>query len=140
MPSRRTFWGNDMLKTDPTVKKETVYIAVWSVLFSLLMEAVFLVLSRWDYTVLLGNLLGLFISVGNFFLLGLTVQKAVTKDEKEAKTVMKLSQTYRNLGIVVLVGLGIILDCFNTVAVILPVFFPRIAIFLRPLFDKKTDK
>ena len=129
-----------MLKTDPTVKKETVFIAVWSVLFSLLMEAVFLVLSRWDYTVLLGNLLGLVISVGNFFLLGLTVQKAVTKDEKEAKTVMKLSQTYRNLGIVVLVGLGIILDCFNTVAVILPVFFPRIAIVFRPLFDKKADK
>lgn len=129
-----------MLKTDPTVKKETKYIAAWSVVFSLLMEAVFLVLSLWDIRVLLGNLLGLFISVGNFFLLGLTVQKAVTKDEKEAKTVIKLSQTYRNLGVVVLVGLGIVLDCFNTVAVILPVFFPRIAIVFRPLFDKKADK
>ncbi|MBQ7010503.1 MAG: hypothetical protein IJN63_02260 [Clostridia bacterium] len=129
-----------MKKTDPTVIKETKYIALWCIIFSVLMQAVYLVASLWSVKVLLGNLLGLVISVGNFFLLGLTVQKAVTKDEKEAKTVMKLSQTYRNLGIVVLVGLGIILDCFDTVAVILPVFFPRIAIVFRPLFDKKADK
>ena len=129
-----------MKKIDQTVLKETGYIASWTLIFSVLMQAVYLVASLWSVKVLLGNLLGLVISVGNFFLLGLTVQKAVTKDEKEAKTVMKLSQTYRNLGIVVLVGLGIILDCFDTVAVILPVFFPRIAIVFRPLFDKKADK
>ncbi len=128
-----------MSKIDSTVLKETRYIAVWTLVFSVLMQAVFLVIAKWDYTVLLGNLLGAFISVGNFFLLGLTVQKAVTKEEKEARTVMKLSQTYRSLGIIVLVGLGIILDRFNTVTVIIPVFFPRLAIAIRPLFDKKTD-
>lgn len=128
-----------MGKIDSTVIKETKYIAAWTLVFSVLMQAVFLVIAKWDITVLLGNLLGILISVGNFFLLGITVQKAVTKDEKEAKTVMKLSQTYRNLGIIVLVALGIILDCFNTVTVIVPVFFPRLAIAIRPLFDKKTD-
>lgn len=128
-----------MSKIDSTVLKETKYIAAWTLVFSVLMQAVFLVLAKWNYTVLLGNLLGALISVGNFFLLGLTVQKAVTKEEKDAKTLMKLSQTYRSLGIVVLVGVGIILDCFNTVTVIIPVFFPRLAIAIRPLFDKKTD-
>lgn len=128
-----------MSKIDSTVLKETKYIAAWTLVFSVLMQAVFLVLAKWNYTVLLGNLIGALISVGNFFLLGLTVQKAVTKEEKDAKTLMKLSQTYRSLGIVVLVGVGIILDCFNTVTVIIPVFFPRLAIAIRPLFDKKTD-
>ncbi len=128
-----------MSKIDSTVLKETKYIAAWTLVFSVLVQAVYLVIAKWDYTVLLGNLLGAFISVGNFFLLGLTVQKAVTKEEKDAKTLMKLSQTYRNLGIIVLVALGIILDCFNTVTVIIPVFFPRLAIAIRPIFDKKTD-
>ena len=128
-----------MGKIDSTVLKETKYIAAWTLVFGILMQAVFLILDKWSYTVLLGGLLGFFISVGNFFLLGLTVQKAVTKDEKDAKTLMKLSQTYRSLGVLVLVGLGIILDCFDTVAVIIPIFFPRLAIALRPIFDKKTD-
>ena len=130
--------GEMMIKIDSTVLKETKYIAAWSLIFCALMQAVFLVISMWSISVLLGGIYGVFISVGNFLLLGITVQRAVTKDENDAKTLMKLSQTYRSLAIVVLVGLGIILDCFNTASVIIPIFFPRVAIALRPLFGK-TD-
>ena len=58
------------------------------------MQAVFLIIRMWDYTVILGNLLGAAVNVLNFFLMALTVQKAVEKEEKEAKQTMKLSHSY----------------------------------------------
>ncbi len=126
-----------MKKVDPAIIKETKYLAVWVGVLSVLMHAVFLILRRWDYTVLLGNLLGGIAALGNFFLMGLSVQKALGKDEKGAKSAMKVSQAYRTLLVLVLVILGVVLPWFDTVAVILPIFFPRIGIAFRPLFDKR---
>ncbi|MBO4432278.1 MAG: hypothetical protein J5852_01970 [Clostridia bacterium] len=122
-----------MAKVNSTVLKETRYIAVFSLVLSLLMQAVFLiVLRRFDYTVLLGNLLGFITGVGNFFFMGIGVQKAVEKDEKGAKNVLKFSQTARFFAIFVIAAIGITLDsCFNAIAVIVPLFFPRIAIAAR---------
>jgi len=77
-----------MKKIDATVLKETGFIAAFTLILSLLMQSVFLIIGKWDYTVLLGNLLGYLAAVGNFFLLGLTVQSAVEKEEKEAKSLI----------------------------------------------------
>ena len=46
-----------MTNLDPTVKKETKYIALWVIIFSMILQAIFLVIGKWNYTVLLGNLL-----------------------------------------------------------------------------------
>lgn len=126
-----------MPKIDKTVQKETGYIALWVLIFSALMQATFLVIGKWDLTVLFGNLLGGALAILNFFLMGIGVQKAVRKEEKEARDLMKLSQTLRSFLVLVVVIVGIVLHCFHTVAVILPLFFPRIAVAIRPLFMKK---
>ncbi|MBE6763906.1 MAG: hypothetical protein E7553_06120 [Ruminococcaceae bacterium] len=125
-----------MPKLDPTVKQETRYIASFVLIFSVLMQAVFLVIGKWNSTVLLGNLLSAAAAIANFLLLGLTVQRAVTKDEKDARSLMKLSQTYRLLGLLVIAVIGFAVPVFHPLAVILPLLFPRIAIAVRPLFKK----
>ena len=61
-----------MGKIDPTVKRETYYIGVWVLLLSAVLQSVFLILGKWNYTVLLGNVLSAALAVGNFLLLGLT--------------------------------------------------------------------
>ena len=127
-----------MKKTDPTVKKETIYIAVWTVILSVFIHSVFLIMKRWDLTVLYGNLLGIFLAVLNFFLLGRTVQSALLKDEKDAKNAMKVSQMLRYLLIIIVVAAAALLECFNIIATVVPLLFPRIAITFRPLFDKKS--
>ena len=128
-----------MAKVDKTVIKETKYISVCILILSALMQAVFLVIRKWDYTVLLGNALSGVFSALNFFLMGLSVQKALGKEEKEAKNTMKVSQAYRNLMLLVVVVIGLVFPAFNRWAVIIPLFFPRIAVSLRPLADKNTD-
>ena len=130
-----------MKKIDRTVIKETVYIASWILVFSMLMQAVFLVLSQWSYTVLLGNLLGAGAAVLNFFLMGLSVQKALEKnEEKDAKQVLRLSRTLRMLFFFVVAVIGVTVPCFHYVAVLIPLLFPRIAIMFRPMFDKKMNR
>ena len=124
-----------MSRIDPTVKKETGYIAGWVLLLSAVMELVFLLTGHMDYTVPLGNLLGGVAAILNFFLMGWTIQRAVGLDEKAAA-----AKLLRMLMLIVICCLGIALNCFQTVAVIVPLFFPRIGVAFRPLFDKKNGQ
>ena len=124
-------------RMDPTVKKETGYIAVCVAVLTVLMEAVFLVLGYWDITVLWGGLLGAFIAILNFLLMGLTVQKAVGQEERDAKNLMRGSQSLRMLMQLALCAIGAALPCFHLVAVLVPLLFPRLGVMLRSLTLKK---
>lgn len=128
-----------MIKADLAVKRETKYIAYSCVILSVLMQAVFVLLKRWDYTVILGNLLSLAIAVFNFYFMGITVQKAVSMDVNDAKKLMKSSQSLRSAAVFVAIVIGVVTPCFNTVAVIVPVFFPRIAVSFRPLIKDQKE-
>lgn len=127
------------LEVNETVRQETEYIAAFVLVLSVIMEAVALVIGRWSLSVLLGNALGALAAVGNFFLMGLTVQSAVKKEKKDASNLMRLSQSLRlllQLGVVVL---GYFISVFSLWAVVVPLFFPRIAAAMRPLFNKKMN-
>ena len=129
------------MKIDKTVRLETVHIAVGELILSVLMQAVFLLVGKWSYTVLLGNILGAFGAIMNFFLMGLTIQHAVMLEEKDAKAKMKVSQMLRTFFILIIALLGAVLPCFQILAVLIPLFFPRITIMLRniPLKKKGQD-
>ena len=126
-----------MIKVDATVKRETKYIAFFCTILSVLMQAVFVLLKRWDYTVILGNLLSLAAAVLNFLIMGITVQKSLELDSADAKKLIKSSQGLRSVAHFAVLAAGVIAPIFNTVAVIIPVFFPRIAVALRPLIKDK---
>jgi len=126
-----------MIKADKTVVKETLWVSAWMLVFSVIMQAVFAFCGIWSYKVLLGNLLGVIVMILNFFFMGITVQQALVKDEADAKKLMKLSQSLRTLFIFVCVVAGVMLPCFSTIATIVPLFFPRIAVALRPLMKNK---
>ena len=128
-----------MKKIDPIIWKETRYIAMWVLILSALMEAVFLVIGRWDVTVLFGNLLGGGMAILNFLLMGLTVQSALGKEEKEAKQALRASMALRSVLVFVVVAVGVLLPVFSNWTVILPLFFNRVAIALRPAFSKRMD-
>ena len=125
-----------MKKIDSTVVHETKFIALSVIFFSAVTELIFLIIGKWDYTVLLGNLLSGSAAVLNFLLMGITVQSARDREEKSAKAAMKLSQNLRLLMLFAAAAVGVLLPCFNTVTALLPLFFPRIAVMIRPLFKK----
>lgn len=129
-----------MKKVDPTILKETSYIAALTLVLSLLMQSAFLIAGMWDITVLLGNLLGIVAAVGNFFLMGLTVQSALGREEKQIKNLVRLSQTGRMLMLFAVALIGHLLPCFNLLAVIIPYIFPRLAVTARPILVKDSKR
>ena len=127
---------------DPAVKKETGYIAVWVILLSLVMEAVFLIIGKWNLSVLFGNIGGAAIAIGNFFLLALiatkTMEKALAKGKpEEAALRVKTLARVRLLGCALLCVLLIAVFKTNLYATVIPLLFPRIGIAFRPMIDRK---
>ena len=127
-------------RIDRVVLRETLYIALWTAGLSLIMEAVFLIIRHWDYTVILGNILGAAVAVLNFFLMGLGVQSAVNKDEKDAKNTVRMSQTLRLFMLMAVAAVIAFVPAFNLYSGLIPLFFPRIGIAFRPLIDKLRAK
>lgn len=151
----------------PVVKQETKKIALGVAVLSLLMIAVFLILRKFDFSVLLGAVIGSLAAIGNFFLMALSVQKAADsmpplppeeaegedsgedKEEKEkplseeaknAKKRMQLSYTLRMLMLAAIAIVSVSLPFVNSWAALIPMLFPRIVISLVGLLQKNQKE
>ncbi len=124
------------MKIDKTVIKETEYIAIFVGVFSVIMQIVYLCIGYWDYTILLGNLWGAALAIGNHFAMGLFIQKAVAQEPDEAKKTVKNSMSIRFGVLLILMIIGMVIPIFNPIAIAIPLIFPSLAIYLRPLVDK----
>lgn len=153
------------MKIQPTVRQETLRIAKGTSIFTIVMLLVFALLNKFDLTVLWGALLGSFTAVFNFFLLGLSVQKAAdmmkgvefppepeeTEDGEEtsappappevaqAKQRMQVSYTFRMIMLAAVGILGLTLPCFHAVATVVPFLFPRLIIYIWNMNNKKKE-
>ncbi len=123
-----------MRKVDPIVWKETAFVTVTVVLLSAVMNAVFLILSFWNLTVLFGTLLGAFAACANFFLMAFSLQKSLEKSAEDAKKFMKLSHTARLFAMFLVALVGYLVPVFHVVSVVIPFLFPRVAVMVRALF------
>ncbi len=120
------------VKIDAVVLRETRFVAVGTLFFAAVEQLVFMAFRAWGLAVLLGTLLSGLAGVLNFLFLGLTVQRALaTGDPEAAKSMMKLSRTVRMLGQLAVLAIGVLLDVFSTVAVIVTIFFPRLTLIVR---------
>lgn len=155
-----------MIHIQPAVRKETLRIAAGTLILSVLMVAVFLIAGAFDASVLWGTLLGTAVTILNFFLLGLSVQRATEKmkdvhfpsyeeadaqlgeDEEEppipdspeltqAKRGMQLAYTGRMLLVVVTGIVALAVPGIHPVAALVPFLFPRIIIFIYGIFHKE---
>lgn len=129
-----------MKTIDPTIKKETAFIAGMTLILSALMEAVFLIVGRWDLPVLFGNLLGSGVGILNFFLMGIGLQKALDKDEKGAKATVAFSHQLRFFLMALALVLAGVLDCFNLLSTVLALFFPTAGVYMRAFSVNKEAK
>lgn len=123
-------------------RRETGRIACGVLGFSAVMELVFVLLRRWDLTVLWGNLLGGGWAVLNFFLLGLTVQKMADEpDPKRAKLKQQGSYSGRMLLTLGMIILAVQAPVFSWPAAVIPLLFPRLTILVMQMLGMyKPDK
>lgn len=130
------------MKIDAVIKKECLCIAAGEGIFCLLQLAFCLIFRLFSLPILFSTLLSGFLAVLNFFLMALTVQKAVSYTDAEAqKRLLKLSQSLRLLFLALLLLLFAFLFKLKgeVVALLLPLFSPRITVMIRTLLLKKED-
>jgi ATP synthase I chain. len=127
-------------KVDDAIRKETIYVALTVLVLSALMESVYLMIGRWDLSVLLGNLLGGGAGIANFFLMGLGLQSALDKDEKGAKATVAFSHTMRFFLMALVLVLAVLVDIFSIIPTVLGLFFPSIGIYLKAFRLKTSSK
>lgn len=126
-----------MKNMDRTLAKETVRMGAWMLLLSALMQALFFAFGDWDYTVLLGNLWGGATALLNFFCMGMTLQRTLAVQETQRRRRLHLSLALRMLMMLALLSVGVLLPAFHTLALLAPVFFPRVIVMLRSWWDSK---
>lgn len=137
-----------MAQIQPAVKKETTRIAWGTVVGSCIMFLAFWIFHKlspdsvpFDYKVILSGILGSIVAVGNFFLMGLTVQKIASgEDEQQAYKDMKASYRFRTMSQLLWAVLAMVIPAFNGAAGIIPLFFPSISIKLMTILGMIKSK
>lgn len=124
------------MKITPALKKETIRIGTGCGIAVVLMWLVFFVLHLcipekvpFDYTVVLGGLGGFAVTTGNFFLMGLTVQKVTSEtDEARARQRMQVSQKQRFMLMLLWGILALVVPGIHAAAGLIPLLFPSFVI------------
>ena len=130
------------MKLQPESKKELLRIAGGTAVCTAAMWVVFAALHlvgwvRFDYTVVLGSILGALVAVGNFAGICFVVQKIIDEpDENRRKAKLQVSHNSRMLMQALWVIVAIAAPCFQPFASVLPLFFPRITIYYLQITGK----
>ena len=117
-------------KPQQSIVKETKRIAVGTVIMLIVMLAVYAVLGKFTVGVLLGGLLGSAYAIFNFFMLGMTLQKAASMtDQQMAHMKVRSSCSTRMIGMLILAVVAFALPFVEGIPCLIALLFPRATIF-----------
>ena len=117
-------------KPQQSIVKETKRIGVGTVIMLVVMLAVYAVLGKFTVGVLLGGLLGSAYAIFNFFMLGMTLQKAASMtDQQMAHMKVRSSYSSRMIGMLILAVVAFALPFVEGIPCLIALLFPRATIF-----------
>jgi len=119
-----------MMKLQAAAKQELFRISSGIFSGSLLTVIVFAMVGHFAWSVAYGAVLGAVVAIINFYSLCISVQKAAEADAEKAQLIMKASYGRRMLLTFVALILGFAVDVFHPIAVVIPLFLPRIIIYI----------
>ena len=127
-------------KPQQSIVKETKRIAVGTVIMLVVMLAVYAVLGKFTVGVLLGGLLGSAYAIFNFFMLGMTLQKAASMtDQQMAHMKVRSSYSTRMIGMLVLAVVAFALPFVEGIPCLIALLFPRATIFVLQVTGQIKD-
>ena len=127
-------------KPQQSIVKETKRIAVGTVIMLVVMLAIYAVLGKFTVGVLLGGLLGSAYAIFNFFMLGMTLQKAASMtDQQMAHMKVRSSYSTRMIGMLVLAVVAFALPFVEGIPCLIALLFPRATIFVLQVTGQIKD-
>jgi ATP synthase I chain. len=126
------------MKFSADVKKHILQVSGISLGLSTIMVGVFALLGQFTVSVLWGALCGCFLACFNFFLLAVTVTKALGQEER-GKAMASISYMARSLMMLVGGVVAVAYLKFNPIALVIPYIFPRISITIIQMTVAKKE-
>ena len=128
-------------KPQQSIVKETKRIGVGTVIMLVVMLAVYAVLGKFTVGVLLGGLLGsAAYAIFNFFMLGMTLQKAASMtDQQMAHMKVRSSYSTRMIGMLILAVVAFALPFVEGIPCLIALLFPRATIFVLQVTGQIKD-
>lgn len=127
-------------KPQQSIVKETKRIAVGTVIMLVVMLAAYAVLGKFTVGVLLGGLLGSAYAIFNFFMLGMTLQKAASMtDQQMAHMKVRSSYSTRMIGMLILAVVAFALPFVEGIPCLIALLFPRATIFVLQVTGQIKD-
>ncbi len=120
------------MKFDPSVKREIGYVTLGTLLLTAVEIGVFFALGYYTPKALYGAILSAAGGILDFFLLALTVTRALSyppEEEAAAKGILKLSRIARMAFLLAVLAVGVIL--FSPWSTLITIIFPRVVIAVR---------
>ena len=131
--------GKSRITTDEMRGMLPWFLAVNAVYFAVLIVLFFAF--GFDYTLLVGGVWGNIAGVGNFWLMGITAEKAVRRrDPKAAQSYMNTMYCIRYLGLFLVMTAAAVLPFVNVVTAAVPLIFPRIIITIKALWEERSRR
>lgn len=132
------------MNTRKFILLETARLAIGEAVCIAVMIGIFALLNSFDYTVVLGGLLGGILAVGNFFFMAISsnaaADKAAEQNVKDGKAVVKASYFGRLLVIGVLLFVFAKSGHCNVLAMACPLFFVFPIITVIEFFRKTGER
>lgn len=125
------------MKLNAVVKENFKKIALYNLGLTVIENAVFFAVGYWTSEVLFGSLLGYTATVINFLWLGLSVQKAMEKEQKSAQIYMQSTYNGRLILLAVFFAAAVFIPVFNWLAAVIPFVFTRISIMIINFVNKE---
>ena len=127
-------------KPQQGIVKETKRIAIGTIIMLIVILVIYAVLGRFTIGVLLGGLLGSAYAIFNFFMLGMTLQKAASMtDQQMAHMKVRSSYSTRMVGMLVLAVLAFALPFVEGIPCLIALLFPRATILALQLTGQIKD-
>lgn len=129
------------MESHKLIYHETGIVAIGVGVCTAVMMLVFALIGHFDLSVLWGGLMGVVLSVGNFFLMALgasmAADKAENQDVKGGSLLVRNSYMLRLLGLFVILILCAKTEVFNLIALVLPLVFVRPTLTVVEFIRKK---
>ena len=126
------------------ILKETGIIAIGQLICAGAMMGIFALLGHFDLTVVIGGIVGIVLSLGNFFFMAvsadLAAEKAKNQDVKGGQAAIKSSFLLRLVVIFVVMLAFAKSGLANAIAMVLPLVFVRPILTVAEFFRKTGDK
>lgn len=129
------------MKSHNYVYRQTVAVALGQMICVGMMVGIFVLLGKFQLSVLWGGLAGALIAIANFFIMSLcadiAADKAEAQDVSGGQKLIQLSYTGRMIGLFLILFLCAKSGFFHLVALVIPLAFTRPVLTVSELLKKK---